>query len=183
MEEKAFELGVLVGRFQTLHTGHAYMIAKAVQLCRRVGIFVGSSQESGTAKNPYDYETRERMLRRLCPEAEVFPLPDIGVGNNSVWGDYVLSNIVERFGREPDLMISGKEDRRSGWFDSARGLNAAELYVPKVIDISATEMRGFMINNDLEQWRKYTPQVLWEEYEMLRSAVLTSMHNTETASM
>ena len=44
-------------------------------------------------------------------------------------------------------------------------------------------MRGFMINNDLEQWRKYTPQVLWEEYEMLRSAVLTSMHNTETASM
>lgn len=183
MEQKAFELGVLVGRFQTLHTGHAYMMEKAMQTCRQVGIFVGSSQESGTQKNPYTYETRERMLRKVCPEAQVFPLPDIGVGNNSAWGDYVLQNIFKQFGKEPDLLVSGKEERRVSWFDSARGLHAAELYVPKIIDISATAMRTFLINGDRAQWQQFTPAVLWEDYESLRAAVLSSMHNTETSSI
>ena len=65
MEEKPFSLGILVGRFQALHTGHEQMIHTALALCDRVGIFVGSSQESGTANNPFSYETREGLLRLL----------------------------------------------------------------------------------------------------------------------
>ena len=63
MEDKPFSLGILVGRFQALHTGHEQMIHTALALCDRVGIFVGSSQESGTANNPFSYETREGLLR------------------------------------------------------------------------------------------------------------------------
>ena len=61
---KPFDLGIMVGRFQTFHIGHAYMIEKAVAVCEHVGVFVGSSQESGTAKNPFTYEQRETYLRR-----------------------------------------------------------------------------------------------------------------------
>ena len=49
---KPFSLGIMVGRFQTLHIGHEQMIRTGLELCDEVGIFIGSSQESGTEKNP-----------------------------------------------------------------------------------------------------------------------------------
>ena len=92
--EKPFSLGILVGRFQTIHAGHELMIETALSLCKQVGIFVGSSQEAGTAQNPFSYETREKLLRLLFGEqVQIFPLPDIGVGNNGTWGEYVLENV------------------------------------------------------------------------------------------
>ena len=57
----------------------------------------------------------------------VYPLPDIGVGNTAAWGDYVLENVMQRFGRMPDLLVSGKETRRLDWFDSVAGVRIAEL--------------------------------------------------------
>ena len=181
---KPFELGIMVGRFQTFHIGHEYMIEKAVAVCGKVGIFIGSSQESGTAKNPFTYAQREAVLRRVFGEKiEIYPLPDIGVGNNAKWGDYVLRSVRQRFGKAPDLLISGKEERRVSWFDSVEGACVAELYVPKIIDISATEMRSFLVEDDFESWKKYTKSALWKDYAALRSAVLSSKDFTETQSI
>lgn len=184
MSKKPYKLGVTVGRFQTFHSGHEYMLEKAAELCDTVGVFIGSSQESGTLKNPFDYETRARILETVFPgRLKIFPLPDIGVGNNSKWGEYVLKNIFERFGRYPDLLVSGKEERRLDWFDGESGLEISELYVPKIIDISATEMRAHFINDDFEEWKKYSNQKLWCEYRALREAVLAAKDNLETDSL
>ena len=184
MNNKPYRLGILVGRFQTLHSGHTDMINRAIELCDKVGIFVGSSNESGTSKNPFSYETREDMLKTVFGnEVFVFPLPDIGVGNNSTWGDYVLKNVVDCFGEMPDLLVSGKEARRVSWFDSVDGASIAELYIPKTIEISATEMRDFLINDDCESWKKYTDSKLWGKYEKLRQEVLLSKDNSETHSI
>ena len=184
MNRKPFSLGILVGRFQTIHAGHEQMIQTALALCDRVGIFVGSSQEAGTANNPFSYETREELLRLLFGEqVDVFPLPDIGVGNNGTWGEYVLRNVEERYRRAPDLLISGKETRRVSWFDGIAGVRIAELYIPKTIDISASRMRRFFLADDREGWQRYTNPVLWGEYEGLRQMVLASRDNEETASL
>lgn len=184
MNDKTFDLGIMVGRFQTFHKGHEYMIEKALKTCNRVGIFIGSSQESGTQQNPYTYEMRKKILQKIFQnEIQIFPLPDIGVGNNSTWGDYVLNNVTERFGKTPDILISGKEERRVNWFDSVDGVSVAELYIPKVIKISATEMRKYMIDNNFEQWKKYINSVLWDDFDKLREIVLKSMNNKKTASI
>ena len=184
MNLKPFELGIIVGRFQTFHTGHEYVVNTAAAVCRRTAIFVGSSQESGTLKNPFDYETRERVLKKLFGSTvEVYPLPDIGVGTNCAWGNYVLENVREHCGRLPDLLVSGKEERRLSWFDGTQGANAAELYVPKTIDISATKMREFFIDDNFEEWKRYTNPVLWDEYEPLRERVLASRDNLNTSSI
>ena len=183
MEARPFELGIMVGRFQTFHAGHEYMVNKAAAICERMAVFIGSSQESGTQKNPYDYSTRERMLRKVFGDrVEIYPLPDIGVGNNSKWGDYVLESVRRCCGRTPDLLVSGKEERRLSWFDSVEGLSIAELYVPKVIEISATQLRGYLLDGDRESWQSYTDPKLWDEYETLRSAVIAAQGNKETAS-
>ena len=180
---KPFELGILVGRFQTLHNGHKYMLDKALELCDDVGVFIGSSQEHGTAHNPFSYDQREYMLRRIYGDRlSIYPLPDIGVGNNPKWGDYVLENVVLRFGRQPDVLISGKEEKRLDWFDSVHGLSISELYIPKTIDISATRMREFFIAGDFDSWKQYTDPALWQDFYKLRETVMQSKDITATES-
>lgn len=182
--EKPFSLGILVGRFQTLHLGHVQMIETAVSLCGQVGIFVGSSQESGTSKNPFPYALRREMLNRLFGErVAVYPLPDIGVGNVASWGDYVLENVEKKFGRMPDLLVSGKESRRLDWFDSVRGVRIAELYIPKTIEISASRMRGFLLTDDRAQWERYVDPRIHSLYPTLRELVLRSDGKTDTQSI
>ena len=182
--DKPYKLGILVGRFQTIHLGHEKMVNTALHLCRQVGVFVGSSQESLTSKNPFSYEIREEMLHAVFGDAiRVYPLPDIGVGNNPRWGDYVLQNVEARFSCLPDLLVSGKEARRLDWFDSVAGLAISELYIPKSIDISATEMRQFFLADDFESWKKHTNPRLWSKYPELREIVLASQSRRETDSI
>ncbi len=184
MKDKAFQLGIIVGRFQTFHTGHLDMVEKACNVCRRVGIFIGSSQESGTLKNPFTYEARKKMLQKVFgSRVEIYPLPDIGVGNNAKWGDYVLQNVRRRFGKTPDLLVSGKETRRIDWFDSSVGVTVAELYVPKTIDMSATRMRTFFLEDNRADWQAYTPPALWDDYDSMRQTVLAAKDNLETDSL
>ena len=182
--KKPFGLGITVGRFQTFHNGHKDMLDKALALCETVGVFIGSAQESGTFKNPFSYETRADMIRRIYGDRLVLcPLPDIGVGNNATWGNYVLQNVEERFGKKPDLLISGKETRRIDWFDSVEGLSIAELYVPKTVEISATRMRTFFLEGDRESWKTYTDPALWDLFDALREQVIAAQGNLETASL
>lgn len=184
VNKKPYELGILVGRFQTLHLGHEMIIRKALELCEEVGLFIGSSQESGTNKNPFSYELRKEIIETaLGEELKIFPLPDIGIGNVPAWGDYVLKNVYDRFGKYPDLLITGKEGRRIDWFDNAKELAISELYVPKSIDISGTQMRDFFVNDDRESWQSYVSPNNWKNYDRLRSIVLSSCENMETRSV
>lgn len=183
-DEKPFCLGILVGRFQTIHAGHEQMVRTALALCSRVGIFVGSSQEAGTEKNPFSYETRAALLRLLFGEqVDIFPLPDIGVGNNGSWGEYVLQNVKAQYGTYPDLLVSGKEARRISWFDGLEQVRISELYIPKAIEISASQMRRFFLCDDRAHWQQYTNPILWGQYDALRAQVLQSKDNRQTASL
>lgn len=184
MEKKPFQLGIIVGRFQTLHLGHELMINKAVELCDRVGVLIGSSQEARTYKNPFSFEERRKMLQTVFGNVlEIRPLPDIGVGNVAAWGDYVLNTVKEDYGMLPDLLVSGKEARRSNWLDGADGQNVSELYVPKSIDISATKMRDYFISNDIQTWKSFTNPKLWDSYDEMREIVLSAKDNIYTDSI
>ncbi len=181
---KPYKLGITLGRFQAFHKGHQAIIDKALELCEKVGVFIGSSQESGTNKNPFSYEMRKQILQNIYGDKiYIYPLPDIGVGNNSKWGDYVIKNVIERFGEKPDLLISGKEERRIDWFDGVGGLSISELYLPKTIEISASRMRELLLENDFEAWKEYCDQSLWNDFSEMRKIVLETYKNTNTSSM
>ncbi len=181
---KPFALGILVGRFQVVHAGHEQMIRTALRLCDRVGIFIGSSQESGTSKNPFPFEIRRELLQNLFgTQVEIYPLPDIGVGNTAAWGNYVLEQVCHHFGRMPDLLVSGKESRRLDWFDSVQGLRIAELYIPKTIEISASQMRAYLLEDKRTLWEQYVNPENHAMYPRLREMALESQHNHQTQSM
>ena len=185
MEIRPYRLGILVGRFQTLHLGHEEMIRTAEMLCDEVGIFLGSSQESRTAKNPFTCEERTRIIKHIFPSERicVYPLPDIFIGNTAKWGEYVLENVKKQFGMLPDLLVTGKEVRRLSWFDGIQGVNIAELYIPKTIDISASEMREYFLTDDRAAWEQYTDPLLHPMYDKLREIVVSCKDNTESDSI
>ena len=114
---------------------------------------------------------------------EIYPLPDIGVGNTAAWGDYVLQNVRTRFGCLPDLLVSGKESRRLDWFDSVQGVRIAELYIPKTIAISASQMRIFLIEDDRARWEHYVSPENHAMYPILREMALASQAHSETESI
>ncbi len=181
---KPYRLGITVGRFQTFHKGHQDMINTALALCDRVGIFIGSSQESGTNKNPFSFEMRKQILQKIYADrVDICPLPDIGVGNNSKWGRYVIDRVTEHFGEKPDLLISGKEDRRISWFDGVDGLAIAELYIPKRISISASHMRQLLVEDRFDDWKKYCDERLWDSFSEMRKITLATYKNTSTSSI
>lgn len=182
--KKSYRLGIIVGRFQDLHKGHEMIISKALELCDQVGVFIGSSQEAGTNKNPFSYELRKELLENVYGDLlKIYPLPDAGLGNVPAWGDYVLQNVKERFGRYPDLLVSGKEERRIDWFDNAAELAISELYVPKSVDISGTRMREMFLNNEEEAWKNYTNPANWHEYAKLRDIYLSAKDRMDTKSV
>ena len=66
------------------------------------------------------------------------------------------------------------------WKEQAR---ISELYIPKSIDISASQMRRYFLENQREQWQQYTNPALWGQYDALRTLVLLSKGNDRTASL
>ena len=85
------------------------------------------------------------------------------------WGKYILDNVEEKYGKIPDFMIYGKDESRKGWFSEDDSKKFSELIVSrKKIDVSATELRKYLIDNKKEEWKKYVPQNIWDMYDELR---------------
>lgn len=70
--------GVIIARFQTpyLHEGHKALIEAVQQKHGNVVIVLGISPVRGSGKNPLDFPTREKMIKKEYPEVVVLPLPD-----------------------------------------------------------------------------------------------------------
>lgn len=182
IDPKPYETGVLLGRFQPVHIGHEDMINKAISLCRDVVVLIGSSQESGTAKNPLNYEQRKALIENIYGRrVKVYPIPDIGIGNVAAWGEYVLETVKDCSGKKPDLFISGKEERRQSWFEGDTGKDVAELIVPKTIDISASRLRELLVSGN--EWKAYVNPCNIELYENLIDLFKATKDNMGTKSI
>lgn len=182
IDPKPYETGFLLGRFQPVHVGHEDMIGKAVSLCRDVVILIGSSQESGTAANPLSYEQRKALIENIYGKrVKVYPIPDIGVGNVSEWGEYVLDTVKKCCGKTPDLFITGKEERRQSWFEGENGKAIAELKIPKTIDISASRLREMLSAGD--EWKEYVNPINVELYESLKDTFVKAESVKRTESI
>ena len=62
---KPYDTGLLVGRFQTFHIGHQSLVEAGKKLCDRMIILVGSAQESGTERNPFNISTRIDCIKEV----------------------------------------------------------------------------------------------------------------------
>ena len=175
---KQFKKGLILGRFQTLHKGHEYIIDKALDLCEEVLILIGSSDKSGTIENPFDYETRKYMLEAIYNNKIIIaPLPDLGVGNVPRWGEYVLEN-ASKINGFPDCIIHGIENKCETWFSDDIRKKITFIKVDRGdIKIDASTLRKYMYDNEYDKWKEYINPLLHKYYSTLRLQLIKAYIN------
>ena len=62
---KVYDTGLICGRFQTFHKGHERLVDTGLLLCDRLLILIGSAQECGTERNPFNINTRTKILKEI----------------------------------------------------------------------------------------------------------------------
>ena len=127
------------GRFEPIHKGHQLLIDEAFKLEKNVAILICSSQESRTRQNPLSYEERKELIKKIYPKAIIIPVPDMGIGNNEKWGDFLLDTL-KKYDCEPTFFVTGEEERRESWF------RKEILKEMKIIKISRSKIRCFSCN-------------------------------------
>lgn len=180
---KVYDCGLIIGRFNILTVGHEYLINRALEVCDRVIILIGSSNEMGTERNPYNVITREKMLRAIYDDDNrvmIHCIPDLTNENDNCyeWGEYLLKNVDRYIFKEPDCMIYGlsKEEggRATDWFDDEKLEDMNFLLVPRgAVPISATMVRDMMVRDDRREWQKWVNPRLHKMYDELRSELMT----------
>lgn len=89
------------------------------------------------------------------------------------WGKYVIDNVKKYEGKFSDLIVTGNDDLRKGWFSEEQMKNTTEILVDrKKLDISATELRGYLLLNDKQTWEKYVPKEITDDFENIRKELL-----------
>lgn len=176
--EKIFKLGLVLGRFNHIHNGHKQIINASRMVCEKTLILVGSAQESGTLRNPFKLETRQKAIARIYNSDDVI-IGELKDYTNEkdispAWGRYILENVNKDYGEIPDLMIYGKDESRKGWFSDEDSQKFSELIISRdKIKISATELRKYMVDDNEEKWRDFVPEEIWDMYDELRDELIS----------
>jgi len=167
-----YDNGLVLGRFQGLHKGHQALIDIALENCRKVLVFIGSSNSSGTLRDPFDYELRLAMLKELYGNSIIVaPLPDIGVGDVGAWGDYVLRMGRQALGENVTAIVCGNERKYHLWFPDNPELSLIKLDRTD-IPVSASQIRSYIVNDDYKSFAAMTDSRIHKYYGVMRAALL-----------
>lgn len=181
---KPFKLGFMLGRFQHIHKGHEMVINTALNVCDKVILLIGSSQEEGTLRNPFPVETREELIRKVYknhPNLIIDSIDDMTneEDHSTDWGKYVLARVAyvahkNNIPFNPEVMIYGNDEERQGWFNADDIDHVSQLVMTRGnIEISATKIREFIIENNFWKWRQYTNESIHGKFYKLREHLLS----------
>jgi len=142
--------GLFVGRFQPFHRGHLADIKAALKECDELIIAIGSSQESHTPDNPFNFEERVRMIEdTLIAEGvehyTIFAVPDIN--DDSRWVEHV-ETLVPKF----DLVYTGNKKTEDLFKQRYHKVRRVEM----VSGVNSTTIRKWMIGD--RGWKSLVPE-------------------------
>ena len=77
-EVKEYDLGVIVGRFQTpkLHDSHKKLFDYVCSRHEKVICYLGLAPIMGTQRNPLDFNQRQKMINEDYPNVQCFYIKD-----------------------------------------------------------------------------------------------------------
>jgi len=144
---------LFIGRFQPLHIGHLDALKNISKKSDLIKIGIGSSNKEDGEKNPYSFDLRVKMIKKIQnlidSKIEVFAISDIN--DDEKWVSHV-DLIVGNY----DLVFSGN--------DFVLNLfNKEQIKTNKIkfnIDICATKIREMIKTN--KNFKKYLPKEIWD---------------------
>ncbi|MEN7550931.1 NUDIX domain-containing protein [Rapidithrix thailandica] len=151
--------GVIIARFQTpyLHEGHKDLIKQVQEKHNKLIIVLGVSPVAGSCKNPYDFHTREKMIKKECNEVIVLPLSDHP--NDKTWSENLDKLLSSAFPSE-QFALYGSRDSFIPYYNGR--FTTVEL--PEHGEYNATELR-----------KKYADKVF--DSNDFRAGILYAYHN------
>lgn len=151
-QEKQFRTTLILGRFQPLHIGHQYLINTALSISDSVLVLIGSSQEESTNRNPFSYSLRKEMLLRVYGDRiKIAPLKDLGLGDVTGWGDYLLSE-ARKIAPDLDCFLFGEEKKCERWFSKEVKEKITFYKVTRdKIKVNATKLRELLRDGNIEK--------------------------------
>lgn len=128
--------GVIIARFQTpyLHEGHQYLVNEIRAKHNKVIIILGVSPVKGSRRNPFDYYTREKLLKHFAPELLVLPLSDHP--DDAVWSEHLDGLLAGSFPQE-SFVLYGSRDCFIPYYSG----HFPVVGLPELGDHSATAIR------------------------------------------
>ena len=89
-----------------------------------------------------------------------------------------MANAQNILGKNPECIIYGKDKDIFKCFDKNTVKNITEVLVDRnCFNISATKMRGFLLSDNSNEWRKYANEAIYDEYDNLRKKLLICVNN------
>ena len=160
---KQYKVALFIGRFQPFHNGHLYSLEKCLEIAEKVIIAVGSSQESGTENNPWDYKIRKMMVcavvrkRGMDERVEkIISCPDNP--SDKKW----LSDIKKRAGKF-DIVVSNNEWTLKVMKDAGHEVYESGLFNRD--ELEGVKIRMMMRSGD-ENWKSRVPKVVLGKIDM-----------------
>ena len=90
-------IGVIIARFQSpyLHEGHKQLIETVKKSHNKLVVVLGVSPVLGSRKNPLDFHTRERMIKKQYSDIVVLPQADHPL--DATWSQNLDSMLLQSF--------------------------------------------------------------------------------------
>jgi nicotinamide-nucleotide adenylyltransferase len=154
-------IGLFIGRFQPFHLGHLSDIKQALKDVDELIIVIGSSQYSGTEKNPFSCEERKRMINKVLKKEglsnyKIIPVRDIH--NNPRWVAHVEKHIPK-----VDVVYTG--NKLVERLFKERGYSVRRVRMIKGLD--STKIRRMIAAN--KPWKNLVPESVANEIERIKS--------------
>lgn len=144
---------LFIGRFQPFHRGHLSVVQRTLKEAENLVIGIGSSQENGTANNPYTFEERRDMILAALKDHSIdtsritiIAIPDID--DAAHWVDHVIQ-LVPPF----EGVYTGSPIVRN-LFKKHGGHKTHEVHLDH--DICATDIRHAIKNK--KSWQEKVPR-------------------------
>jgi len=89
-----YDLLVFIGRFQPLHMGHQEVIDRSHKLAKNVLVLVGSAGVARSVRNPFTYQERAAIIKKIYPDVHVDSVHD-HTYNDAAWILEVQQKVAE----------------------------------------------------------------------------------------
>ena len=164
--------GLCIMRAQPFHIGHQKIIDQMLKECKRVTVALGSIQEQGTARNPFNYTTRKKMIQNIYRNTPDYDrLRIIGlfdINNPAEWGEFVIDFLKESFPDVPlpEVYYAGSTYDAHWFKDCFKYIELVDRTDPNFPFVTGTMVRDMLKFGD-ERWKNFIAPVnhhIVEEY-------------------
>lgn len=186
MSGRAYDLAVVIGRFQPLHDGHLALLQRALARAPRCALVLGSAHQARTPRAPLDDEERLALLRQALPAAaqgrvQLLTLRDHA--DPATWTRRLQRAVERRCGPGRVLLVGHLADATGTYQREIPGWDFDEVAAAPAVDAAALAEALYTdaplpstglpacTQAFLAQWRATSPhrKALAEEWRQLRA--------------